>query len=99
MSISPNILKVLSDITGEPRVDLAIHDIIRDAVEHRLEKIQIELTGLEEKYLMPFKGFDIKFQSEIIPGQFSYPVEKDYLEWEGLIHRQIRLEEILRSII
>ena len=99
MSISPNIIKVLSDITGEPRVDLAIHDIIRDALEHRLEKIQIELKGFEEKYLMSFKEFDTRFQSEKLPDQFSYSIEKDYLEWEGLIHRQRRLEEISRCII
>lgn len=99
MSISPGIMKVLSDVTGEPRVDLAIHDIIIDAVEHRLEKIQTEMKTFEEKYLMPFKEFDIKFQSELIPDQFSYTVEKDYLEWEGLISRQRRLESILQSII
>ncbi|MDD5434087.1 MAG: hypothetical protein PH343_01530 [Nitrospira sp.] len=92
-------MKALSDITGEPRVDLAIHDIIMDAVEHRLEKIQGEIKTFEEKYLMPFKEFDIKFQSELIPDQFTYPVEKDYLEWEGLLSRQRRLEAILQSII
>lgn len=99
MSISPGIMKVLSDVTGEPRVNLAIHDIIIDAVEHRLEKIQTEMKSFEEKYLMPFKEFDIKFQSELIPDQFSYKVEKDYLEWEGLMSRQRRLEAILQSII
>ena len=99
MSISPNIMKVLSDITGQSRVDLAIHDIIRDAIEHRLEKIYIEIKGLEDKYLMSFKEFDLKFQSELIPDQFSHSVEKDYLEWEGLVSRRRKLEEILRYII
>ncbi|MBI5193942.1 MAG: hypothetical protein HZA08_10945 [Nitrospirae bacterium] len=99
MSISPNIAKALSDITGQPKVELAIHDIIRDAVEHRLEKIHSEIKRLEEKYLMPFKEFDMKFQSEMIPDQFSYSVEKDYLEWEGLVSRKGKLEEILKYIL
>ncbi len=98
MSISPNIVKALTDLTGEPRLDLAIHEIIKDAVEHRMEKLQVKIKELEKKYQMSFIEFDQKFQAKEIPDQFGYMVESDYLEWEGLISRYKRLEEILRWV-
>ncbi len=98
MSISPNIVKALTDLTGEPRLDLAIHEIIKDAVEHRMEKLQVKIKELEKKYQMSFIEFDQKFQAKEISDQFGYMVESDYLEWEGLISRYKRLEEILRWV-
>lgn len=84
MTISTNILKALTEITGEPRVELAIMEIIKDSVEHRIQKIEQEIKTLEKKYSMNFKEFEQKFQREQIPDQYSYETERDYLEWEGL---------------
>lgn len=49
MTISTNILKALTEITGEPRVELAIMEIIKDSVEHRIQKIEQEIKTLEKK--------------------------------------------------
>ena len=84
MTISANILKALTEITGEPRVELAIREIIKDSVEHRIRKIEQEIKTLEKKYTMNFKEFDQYFHKEQIPDQYSYETERDYLEWEGL---------------
>jgi len=40
MVISTNILKILADITGEPRCDFAIRQILKDAIKHRVERIE-----------------------------------------------------------
>jgi hypothetical protein len=90
MTISANILKALTEITGEPRVELAIVEIIKDSVEHRIYKIEQEIKTLEKKYNMNFKEFEQKFQREQIPDQYNYETERDYLEWEGL---EIRLKK------
>jgi hypothetical protein len=58
MTISANILKALTEITGEPRVELAIREIIKDSVEHRIQKIEQEINTFEKKYNMNFKEFD-----------------------------------------
>jgi len=87
MIISANISKTLMEITGEPRADIAILEIIEDAVEHRIEKISAEIKGLEEKYSMTFGEFKKRFEAGEIPEAFSYEVETDYLEWEGLVSR------------
>ena len=33
---------------------------------------------------MSFEQFEIRFQAEELPNQYSYEVGQDYLEWEGL---------------
>jgi len=95
MTISANILKTLTEITGEPRVELAIREIIKDSVEHRIQKIEQGIKTLEIKYNMKFKEFDHNFHKEQIPDQYSYEIERDYLEWEGLETRLKKYQSLL----
>jgi hypothetical protein len=43
---------------------------------------------------MYFWQFDERFQAEELPNPYSYEVEQDYLEWEGLLCRKRRLQEV-----
>ncbi len=97
--ISKVALKALTELTGEPRFDVALHIALRDAVEHRLEKINEAIRGYEHKYEMPFEQFQAYGQAENIPNQFSYKVESDYLEWDGLTSRKKKLEKIKQWLI
>jgi hypothetical protein len=98
MTVSLNISKTLMDITGEPRTEIAILEILKDAVEHRIEKIEAELRKLEEKYNMPFDVFKGKFEGGEIPEPYGYDVEMDFLEWEGLISRLNKYKTLLASL-
>ena len=92
--VSPQLLKVLTDITGEIHLDSALRIVTQDAIAHRLESIAKQLQTLEQKYGMSFEQFDVRFQAEEFPNQYSYEVEQDYLECEGLLCRQRRLQEM-----
>ena len=92
--ISPQLLKALTDLTGEIHLDSALRMVTRDAIAHRLESIAKQLRIWEQKYGMSFEQFDVRFQAEALPHQYSYEVEQDYLEWEGLLCRQRRLQEM-----
>jgi hypothetical protein len=92
--VSPQLLKVLTDITGEIHLDSALRIITQDAIAHRLESIAKQLQTLEQKYGMSFEQFDVCFQAEEFPHQYSYEVEQDYLEWEGLLCRRRKLQEV-----
>ncbi|MCK4416591.1 MAG: hypothetical protein KAV99_00300 [Candidatus Latescibacteria bacterium] len=94
--ISPTVLKALIDFTGEPRVDIAVRLALRDAARFKLEELESALKRLEEKYRMIFPEFERAFQNEEIPDTFSYEVEGDYLEWQGLRSRKKRVEDVLR---
>ena len=95
MTIATNISKTLLEITGEPRIEIAILELLKDAIEHRIEKINAEIKNLEGKYLMSFEEFKNKFNSGKIPDSYSYSVKTDYLEWEGLTNRLSKYNSLL----
>ena len=92
-------LKALTELTGEPRFDVALLITLRDAIEHRLEKINVAIQNYERKYDMSFEQFRARGEENNIPDQFSYEVEDDYLEWEGLVSRKEKLLKINQWLV
>lgn len=99
MTLAKNISKTLLEVTGEPRVEMAIYGLLKDAIEHRIEKIETDIKKLEDKYLMTFEDFAERFHKETIPDSYSYNVETDYLEWEGLISRLNKYRSLLANLL
>ena len=87
-------LRALTSLTGEQRFDIAVRVTLKDSVAYRLEKINKEIMLFEQKYGMPFDQFSIQGEEGTIPNQFSYEVESDYLEWDGLVSRKRAVEKI-----
>ncbi len=98
MNLAVSITKILMELTGEPRIELAIVDLLKDAIEHRIEKIEKEIKNYEKKYGMSFEKFKTKFEKEEIENSYSYEIEMDYLEWEGLISRLKKYNKILMEL-
>jgi len=92
-------LRALTELTGEPQLDVALLITLRDAIEHRLEKIEAAIREYERKYGMSFEKFQAQGENKSIPDQFSYEVESDYLEWDGLTSRKKKLEKIGQWLI
>ncbi len=92
--ISPQLLKVLTEVTGEAHRDTAVRIVAREAIDHRLEQLAERMRTFERKYGTTFEPFDQRFQAGEIPNQHSYEVEQDSLEWEGLCCRQRRLRKV-----
>jgi hypothetical protein len=87
-------LRALTELTGEPRLNIALQLALQDAIAHRLAKINAAIQTLEEKYGMPFAQFQSLGEQEKLPDQFSFAVESDYLEWDGLVSRKKKLENM-----
>lgn len=98
-TISKATLRALTTLTGEPRLDIALLIALKDTVEHRLGKIDAATHELEQKYRMSFEQFLIYSEEGTIPNQFSYEVESDYLEWDGLMSRKKKIEKIGQWLI
>ena len=94
MTVTKSLEKILIDLTGEPRADVALHVALKDAVFYRLEIIESEIKRLESKYHLTFPDFKLKWEKGEIEQRYSYDVEKDYWEWEGLVSRRDKIEEI-----
>jgi hypothetical protein len=68
-------LRALAELTGEPRFDVALLIALRDAVEHRLGKIDEAVRDYEQEYGMSFEQFQDRGQDEKFPDPFSYKTE------------------------
>src|SRR4030067_488835 len=75
MAVATNISKALMDITGEPRPDIAILEIITDAVEHRIEKVEAGIKTYEKKYGMTFEKFKDRFEKGETANIYKYNAE------------------------
>lgn len=97
-SISKSTAKLLKDITGEADLDLAMRATLKDALEHRLEEIERKEKEFREKYGMEFEKFEESWEDGKIKDKYSYDVESDYWEWEGLKTRRKKIEEALKWV-
>lgn len=97
--LSPVTLKALLEYTGEHHLDVAVRTTLRDAVQFKLDRLDRDIERFEERYACTFSEFDRVFQRDEIPNASSYEIEQDYLDWEGLMSRRKRTEEIARWIL
>lgn len=91
--------KILADITGEPRLNVAINMTLKDAAKYRLSEINKKLKKFNEKYKNDFNKFEKLWKEGKIKDKFSYNIEKDYLEWDSLVTRKNKLERILKWVV
>lgn len=99
MLVLKNIEKVLTELTGDPRPEIALRLTLQDAIENRLNKIIQSIKNFEIKFGMNFSEFKIMWDRDKICNKYSYEIEKDYWEWEGLISRKRKLEKIKECLI
>ncbi len=93
-SIPKAVLRALIELTGQPQLDVAIPMALRDAVEHRLQQVEAAIQTYENRYGMSFPEFEARGREGTLPDRFSYEVERDYFEWDSLVTRRAKLEEI-----
>jgi len=91
--------KILTDITGDPRLEVAIKMTLKDAAKYRLNEINKSIKKFSGKYRIDFSNFEKSWKEGKIKDKFPYNIEKDYLEWDSLITRKNKLERILKWII
>jgi hypothetical protein len=85
--VPPQYAKTLTELTDEPRLEVALRLVLKDALEYRFEKVKEGLSQFRDKYGVAFPTFKKQWLTKKIPNRHSYPVERDYWEWEGLTSR------------
>ncbi len=96
--ISKPIYRVLTDLTQESRVEMALPLAIKDWVRLKLTEAGVQRRTFEIKYGMDFVAFQQAWQEERIADGHSYDVEHDYWEWEAAVSDEERLIEMLESL-
>ena len=69
---------------------------LKDAIEHRLSVIGVQIRAYENQYGMNFEQFQSSGRSGELQAPTSYRIECDYFEWDSLITRRKKLNDILQ---
>jgi len=96
--ISKPVYRVLSDLTQESRVEVALPLAIKDWVRLKLKEAQEQQEMFHERYGMDFQAFKEAWEEGRIPDRHSYTVERDYWEWESAVTDAERLREMQESL-
>jgi hypothetical protein len=96
--ISKPIYRILSDLTQEPRVEVALPLAIKDWVRLKLKETREQRTAYESRYGMDFAAFREAWDKGQVKDRHSYDVEHDYWEWEALVTDEAQLQQMLESL-
>jgi len=96
--ISKPVYQVLSDLTQEPRLEVALPIAIKDWVRLRLKETREQQEAFEQRYGMDFPTYQQAWKEGRIANKHSYGVERDYWEWEATVTDEQRLREMLESL-
>ena len=97
-TVSKPLYKILTELTGEERFDVALHLATKDLVQLKLREAEQQIKNLEERYGMTFEKFQQAWENDQIADKFSYDVEKDYWEWEAAFSDLPRLREMIENL-
>jgi len=96
--ISKPIHKILTSLTGESRLDVALHLATKELVRLKLQEVERQIDEFENKYSLTFEEFKRAWENDQIADKHSYDVEKTYWEWEASIADRERLQHMLDEL-
>lgn len=96
--ISKPIYQVLTDLTREPRLEVALPLAVKDLVRLKLKEAREQREAFEQRYRMDFEAFKQAWDEGRIADKHSYEVERDYWEWEATVTDEERLRQMLESL-
>jgi hypothetical protein len=96
--ISKPIYQILSDLTQEPRLEVALPLAIKDWLRLKLKEARDIQGDFRERYGKDFQAFQRAWESGEIPKRHSYEVERDYWEWEAAVTDEIQVTQMLESL-
>lgn len=97
--ITKPIYQILSELTQETKVEVALPLAIKDWVRLRLKEARQERDGFERRYGMNFVTFQQAWQEGRIPNGHSHEVEHDYWEWEATETDEQQLQRLLEILL
>jgi hypothetical protein len=98
-AISKPVQRLLTDLTGEARFDVALHLAVKDLIRLKLKEAERQRLGFEERYRMDFEAFKRAWDEGHIADQHTYEVERDYWEWEAAVTDEKRLRQMLEELL
>ncbi len=96
--ITKPIYRLLTDLTRESRIEVALPLAMKDWVRLKLWEVRQQRQDYEGRYNMDFAAFKQAWHDGRIPDAYSYEVEREYWEWEAVVTDEDRLQQISESL-
>jgi len=85
IAISPQIGEFLIKVTHLPDINVALKKVLKEYIELKISDLKEKVKVFETKWGMSFKEFQEACKNKTIKTDvYSYNVEKDFWEWEGI---------------
>ncbi len=97
--VSKPIFRVLTNLTQENRLEVALPLAIKDLVRLKQKESRKQLAIFEQRYGMDFSAFKQAWDTDQITDKYSYEVERDYWEWEAAMSDAARLQEMQENLL
>ncbi len=97
--ISKSVYQILSDLTQEPRLEVALPLAIKDWVRLKLKETSEQREAFEHRYGMEFHVFKQTWTEVFIENDIAYQAERDYGEWEVVVTNEELLRQISESLL
>jgi len=97
--ISKPIYQIVSDLTQEPRLEVALPLAIKDWLRLKLKEARDIQVDFERRYGRDFQAFQRAWESGEIPKRHSYEIEHDFWEWEAAFTDEIQIAQMLENLL
>ena len=97
--VSKPIYQILSDLTQETRLEVALPLAIKDWVRLKLKEANERRETFEQRYGMDFPAFKPAWGEGRIANKHAFEVERDYWEWEATVTDGERLQQMVESLL
>jgi hypothetical protein len=96
--ISKPLQRILFDLTGEDRFDIALQLATKDLLRLKLKEAEERLAVFQNRYALDFEKFKQAWNDKTIPNRHSYEVEKDFWEWEAAETDKKKIWQMLEQL-
>ena len=96
LALSPQIASYIRSIEGRTNDDKLLR-LLETYLASQIRACEQEISHYEVKYRSTFAEFAQAWERDEIPNKRSHEIERDYMEWEGLVgEKQNWLERFRR---
>lgn len=85
ITVSPQIGEFLINVTQLPDIEAALKKVLTEFLDLKISNLEGKVKEYESKWKMTFKEFENACKNKKLEADiYSYDVEKDFWEWEGI---------------
>lgn len=97
VSLHPQIVAYLEAVEGQTPDDKLV-SLLETYLAARLRACELEIGEYEIKYRSTFDEFAQAWEQGRVAYKHSHAIERDYMEWEGLIAEKQRWLKLLQKL-